>query len=90
MWYPKEHFMITSINMLNFGVLSSVFYSQMMSVVSFIVVMVWLGMMCTKVLAASTNSVKAQRAALYLNVGILPLGIVCSMIFLFKIIAILS
>lgn len=82
--------MIVSITTSTIAALNDVTYAQVIGVLSLSVIAAWIGMMCTRVLAASTDSNTAQRIASFFIAGIVPLGIVCAVIFLFKIIAILS
>ena len=82
--------MIASITTSTITTISSMVNPGLVAALSLVVVLCWLGLLSTRVLASSSGSGPAQRVATFLNVGILPLTIVFLVILAVKTAAILS
>ena len=82
--------MIVSITTSTITTITSLGASGLIAGLSLMVVLCWIGLLSTRVLASSTHSGSGQRIATFLGVGILPLTMVFLVILAVKIAGVLS
>jgi hypothetical protein len=80
--------MIASITTTTITSITSVVASGVVAAVGLAVVIIWLALLGTKVIAGVSSSPRGRSIAAFINVGVIPLTIVFGAIFILKVIEI--